>query len=231
MPTRVPRFPVLLAVVAAVAAGAWLVGPRVPALLRAVEALGPWAGAAFVGLYAAGVVLLVPGSIPTLAAGALFGVAAGTAYAWLGATAGSLVAFAIARGAGRGLVERHLGRRAALAALDRAIAEDGPKVVLLLRLSPVVPFSALNYALGLTRVRARDVALGALGMLPGTLLYVAYGAAARDVAAAAAGAPARGPWGWALLALGLAATVAVTALLARRARAVLAAHADSGEGA
>ncbi len=227
------RIVVLLAVLGAVAAGAWRLGPRLPDLLQGIAGLGPWAGAAFVALYAVAVVLLVPGSVLTLAAGAIFGVVAGTAYAWLGAALGSLAAFAIARAAGRAPVERVLGRSASLGALDRAVAEEGLKVVLLLRLSPVIPFSALNYALGLTRVRARDVALGAFGMLPGTLLYVAYGAAARDLAAAwgggggaggdaaAAAVPQRGPWEWALLALGLAATVAVTVLLARKARALL----------
>lgn len=209
-------------VAGALIAGALALGPRLAALLAALEDLGPWAGLVFVVVYAVAVVLLLPGSVLTLAAGALFGLPRGTALAFAGATLGALGAFAIARGAGRELVARRIGKSPRLAALDRVLAEDGLRVVLLLRLSPLVPFSVLNYALGLTRVRARDVALGSVAMLPGTLLYVGYGVAARDLAGLAAGAaPERGPLHYVLLGVGLAATLAVSLLLARRARAIL----------
>jgi uncharacterized membrane protein YdjX (TVP38/TMEM64 family) len=86
----------------------------------------------------------------------------------------------------------------------------------LLRLSPAFPFSFMNYALGLTGIRFRDYLLASVGMLPGTVLYVYYGKLAGDVAALASGvAPERDAGYYAVLALGLAATVAVTALVAR----------------
>jgi uncharacterized membrane protein YdjX (TVP38/TMEM64 family) len=93
------------------------------------------------------------------------------------------------------------------------------KIVLLLRLSPVFPFNLLNYGLGLTRVRFLDYLLASIGMLPGTLLYVYYGMVAGEVAAAVGGAAVeRGPAYWTLLAIGLLATVAVTAVVTRIAR-------------
>ena len=74
------------------------------------------------------------------------------------------------------------------AAIDRAVGAQGRKIVFLLRLSPVFPFTLLNYALGLTRVRFVDYLVASIGMLPGTLLYVYYGKLAGDVAALAGGA-------------------------------------------
>jgi uncharacterized membrane protein YdjX (TVP38/TMEM64 family) len=86
----------------------------------------------------------------------------------------------------------------------------------LLRLSPAFPFSFMNYALGLTRIRFRDYMAASIGMLPGTVLYVYYGKLIGDVAALASGAaPARDASYYAVLGVGLIATVAVTALVAR----------------
>jgi uncharacterized membrane protein YdjX (TVP38/TMEM64 family) len=91
-----------------------------------------------------------------------------------------------------------------------------------LRLSPAFPFVLLNYALGLTRVRFVDYVIAGFGMLPGTLLYVYYGKLAGDVAALAGGAAVeRGAGYYAVLLLGLAATVVVTLLVTRTARQAL----------
>ena len=92
----------------------------------------------------------------------------------------------------------------------------------LLRLSPVFPFSFMNYAIGITRISFRDYLLASVGMLPGTVLYVYYGKLVGDVAALAGGAaPERDAGYYAILAIGLAATVAVTALVTRIARRAL----------
>ncbi|MBW3535099.1 MAG: TVP38/TMEM64 family protein [Gemmatimonadetes bacterium] len=194
-----------------------------PRILEAVRDLGPWAAVAFIGLYAAATVAWVPGSILTLAAGALFGLLRGTAYTLMGATLGCALAFLVARHVARSAVERRLGGSPRLRAVDEAIGRQGAKVVLLLRLSPVFPFNALNYALGLTRVPFRRyVAASAVGMVPGTFLYVYAGHAAGQVAAGVTGAAPRGPGYWALLTVGLLATVAVTVLITRSARRALA---------
>ncbi|HEX5631737.1 MAG TPA: VTT domain-containing protein, partial [Gemmatimonadales bacterium] len=150
------------------------------------------------------------------------GIVRGTALVLLGATLGATAAFLLARHVARGFVARRVARHARLAAFDRALAADGFRLVLLLRLSPVVPFSVLNYALGLTQVRLRDFVLASIGMVPGTLLYVWSGKLAGDVARAAAGSVPRDATYWAVLGLGLAATLAAAVLVARSARRALA---------
>jgi uncharacterized membrane protein YdjX (TVP38/TMEM64 family) len=173
--------------------------------------------------YAAAVVAFVPGSLLTLAAGAIFGLARGTLYVLIAATLGSALAFLVSRYLARGLVERKLAGDPRLAAIDRAIGAEGRKIVLLLRLSPAFPFSLLNYALGLTRVRFADYLLASIGMLPGTLLYVYSGKLAGDVAALAGGAAvAKGAGYYALWGVGLLATLTVTIYVTRIARRALA---------
>ncbi len=139
-----------------------------------VEATGPFGPITFVLAYVALTVAFVPGSIPSLAAGALFGPVLGVALTLLGATAGSVVAFEISRRLGRERTKRLLGRRGAAA--DSWIGERGLTGVIALRLTPVVPFNALNYAFGLSAVGRRDHALGtAIGIVPGTVAFVALG--------------------------------------------------------
>ena len=188
-----------------------------------VDGLGAWGPAVFIVGYALAVAAFVPGSLLTLAGGAIFGLVRGTAFVFAGATLGACGAFLIARYLARRVVERRLGANPRFAAIDRAIAREGRKIVFLLRLSPVFPFSLLNYALGLTRVRFVDYLVASLGMLPGTLLYVYYGKVLGDVAKIAAGAPVPRDAGyWTILGLGLAATLAVTIVVTRTARRALA---------
>lgn len=197
-------------------------GAALPDFAAWITSLGPMGPLAYVAAYAAATVALVPGSILTLAAGALFGIARGTAYALTGATLGATGAFIVSRHLARRQVERRLAADPRFDRLDRAIGREGLKVVFLLRLSPIFPFTLLNYALGLTHVRLGHYLIASIGMLPGTLLYVYYGKVAGDVAAIAAGAPvARGTWYWLLLGLGLGATLAVSLYVARLARRAL----------
>jgi uncharacterized membrane protein YdjX (TVP38/TMEM64 family) len=172
--------------------------------------------------YVVATVLLIPGSLLTLAAGAIFGLGWGTVYAFVAATAAESAAFLLARHAVRPLVERRLRSDARFAKIDRAIARKGFRVVLLLRLSPLLPFNLLNYALGLTTVSFADVLLSAVGMLPGTLLYVYSGTVVGGVARLAAGVEVPHTTGYYLvLGLGLAATIAVTIVMTRIARRAL----------
>ena len=202
-------------------------GALVPAFAHWVEGLGAWGPLAFIAGYAAAVVALVPGSLLTLAGGAIFGLVRGTIFVFAGALLGAAGAFLVARYLARSAVERRLAGNPRFAAVDRAVAGAGRKIVFLLRLSPVFPFSLLNYALGLTRVRITDYLVGSLGMLPGTLLYVYYGKLAGDVAALAGGAPMpKDARYWTLLGVGLVATVAVTAYVTRVARRALREAAD-----
>ncbi len=199
------------------------IGDAVPRFADWVESLGIWGPAVFIAGYAISVVAFVPASLLTLAAGAIFGVAWGTLYTLVAATAGAAGAFLVARYLARSRIEQRLAGNTRFDAVDRAVGAQGRKIVFLLRLSPVFPFSLLNYALGLTRVGFVDYVIASLGMLPGTVLYVYSGKIAGDVAAAAAGAgPERGTAETALLFVGLMATVVVTMLVTRIARRALA---------
>ncbi|HET9332168.1 MAG TPA: TVP38/TMEM64 family protein [Gemmatimonadota bacterium] len=197
-------------------------------LLAWIGERGPWAGAILGLAWIPSAVLLVPGTILTLGTGFLLGLGRGLAVVSLGSTVGATAAFLVGRYLGRDWVRRRIGERRAFEGIDRAIEAEGLKVVLLLRLSPLVPFNALNYALALTGVRLRDYVLGSwVGMLPGTLLYVWLGAGARSLAAIAAGtAEHPGPW-LLLFGAGLAATALAVFLVARAARRALAALAET----
>ncbi|MGD8866768.1 MAG: TVP38/TMEM64 family protein [Gemmatimonadales bacterium] len=132
-----------------------------------------WSPLVFVPLYAAATSLGLPGTIPTLAGGAIFGVARGMLYNTLGANLGAWGAFLLARHLGREFVARILKGKAA--ALDEKIGEHGLGTMLYLRLIPLVPFNALNFGAGLSRISLRDYVLGSLiGMLPGTLVYTYF---------------------------------------------------------
>ena len=210
----------LAAVVAAVVVTVFTVDIR--ALLRealaGLESLGAWGPVIFVLLYIVAAVLFVPGSALTLGAGALFGVGLGSVLVSAGATLGATAAFLVGRYLARDWVAKKIEGNAAFAALDRAVAADGWKIVGLTRLSPAFPFTLLNYAFGFTRVSLRDYVLASwIGMMPGTMMYVYLGSLAR-----AAGERSRTPDEWALYGVGLAATIVVTVFVTRLARAALA---------
>lgn len=144
-----------------------------------VDSAGVLAPLAFVVAYAALTVALVPGTIGTVAGGALFGAVAGPPLVMLGAVIGATIAFTISRRLGRERVARRLGPR--LARLDGWIDGRGFTTVLYLRLLPIVPFSAANYALGLAPVSRREyVAATTLGIAPATVAYVTLGASLSD---------------------------------------------------
>ena len=211
-----------LLVVVLTLAAARVFGAYLPEFVRFVDSLGVWGPLLFIAAYTVGVVLWIPGTLLTLTAGALFDVGPGTLYVFIGATLGSAIAFLTARYLARSWVEGWLAPQARFAAVDRAIGERGLWIVFLLRLSPAVPFTPINFLLGITGVGFRDYMLASVGMIPASLLYVYSGKVVADVAQVAGGAaPERGLVGWVLLALGLAATLAATVVITRVARRAL----------
>jgi len=184
-----------------------------------VEQLGPWGPMLFIGIYIVSAVLLIPGSVLTLGAGAVFGLLKGIALVSLASTLAATLAFLIGRHLARDLVARKIEGKKKFAAIDRAVAAEGWKIVLLTRLSPVFPYTLLNYAFGLTRVKLGHYILASwIGMLPGTAMYVYLG----SLANVGAGQHTRTPGEWALYGVGLLATVAVTIFVTRIAREALA---------
>ena len=127
---------------AAILLGRWA-GAFVPELRTWVESLGPWGPVAFILAYAVAAVALVPASLLTLGAGALFGVIAGTAYVFVAAVLGSAIAFLIARYVARSTVERRIERDPRFASVDRAIASEGRKSVF--QSLKTIPQAGLSY--------------------------------------------------------------------------------------
>ncbi len=178
----------------------------------------------FVGVYILACVLFVPGSIITLGAGAIVGVAWGTVAVSIGSTLGASAAFFIGRTIGRGWIAAKLAGRPRFKQIDEAVGQQGFKIVLLTRLSPLFPFNFLNFAYGTTKVRFRDYLLASfLGMLPGTVMFVYVGSTIKDIARVLSGAGdiERGPGQLALFYGGLVAAVVVAVIITRIARTAL----------
>ena len=152
---------------------------------------------------------IVPASLVGMAAGALFGVADGFAISTAGLLLGALAAFGLSRSTLRALVERAMTNTSRVRTLDAALARDGWRLVCLLRASPLIPFVATSYLLGLSAISLRDYMLGTLAALPALLGYVSLGAFARAGLSASTGAAL--PFQWALLATGFAATAPAVA--------------------
>lgn len=136
----------------------------------------------FMALYALATVLFLPGSVLTLAGGALFGPLWGTLWNLTGATAGAALAFLTARYLGAGWVERRAGPR--LQRLNDGVAAEGWRFVAFVRLVPLFPFNLLNYALGLSRISFPTYLLATwIFMLPGAIAYTFLGYAGREAVA------------------------------------------------
>jgi uncharacterized membrane protein YdjX (TVP38/TMEM64 family)/rhodanese-related sulfurtransferase len=156
-------------------------------------ALESWiknAGAAgpvlFMLIYALGTVIFLPGSVLTLAGGALFGPVLGTVYNLTGATFGATLAFLVARYLASHWVEQKTGGR--LKQLKEGVEGEGWHFVAFVRLVPLFPFNLLNYALGLTRIKlAHYIIASYLCMLPGAIAYTYLGYAGREAIAGGEG--------------------------------------------
>jgi uncharacterized membrane protein YdjX (TVP38/TMEM64 family) len=147
-----------------------------------VAGLGALGYVLYALVYALCVVSFVPASILTLGAGAVFGVAKGSIVVIAGATLGATLAFLLARTVLRKSIEKKIAGNAKFRALDQAIAREGAKIVLLVRLAPVFPFTYTNYAFGLTGIPlGAYVAATFIGMIPATIAFVYLGFAAANI--------------------------------------------------
>jgi uncharacterized membrane protein YdjX (TVP38/TMEM64 family) len=201
----------------------WLVGA-----LEWTQELGVWGPVFVAAFYVAACVLLIPGSVLTLGAGFLFEVIRGTLTVSIGSTVGACAAFLVGRTIGRKWISQKVAANEKFAAIDNAVGGQGFKIVLLTRLSPVFPFVLLNYAFGLTKVSFWKYALASwIGMLPGTVMYVYFGAGLRSLADVAAGKVDAGRAGQIFFWLGLAATMAVAVFVTRLARKAIKQEVDS----
>src|SRR6266852_7060980 len=185
-----------------------------------VQQLGPSGVIVFIAAYALATVLFLPGWIFTVGAGLVYGIVGGTLVALSGAIIGATLAFLIARYLLRKNIEDFANKNPRFKAIDDAVGKNGWKIIGLLRLSPLIPFNLSNYFYGITSVSfAAYVAVSAVGMIPGTLLYAYLGAIGQT--GISGGPSLHNKWQFVLLTVGLIATIAVTILVSRIARNAL----------
>ena len=214
------------AAIVAVGLTLWWAGrslaPRLLSIVAHIQHLGPAAPVAFIGIYAVAVVALIPASLLTIAGGAVFGLIRGVIFALIGATLGSTAAFLLGRHVARRVVAKRLAAMPRFTAIEQAVSARGRRIVFLLRLSPVVPFNVLNYALGLTTISVWDFILASMGTIPGAFVYAYAGKVTGEALAFAGQAQVpRDASYYAVLAAGLVATLAATTLVTRTARRAL----------
>jgi uncharacterized membrane protein YdjX (TVP38/TMEM64 family)/rhodanese-related sulfurtransferase len=203
MRRQLPRIVLLILLVAAIGWAALHRGQFDPQALGArIAGLGAWAPVAFVALYVIGTVIFLPGSLFSLAGGALFGPVQGAIYNLVGATIGATAAFLLARTlAGDWVARKAAGR---LQRLIAGVEDEGWRFVAFVRLVPLFPFNMTNYVLGLTRIGLVPYIVASfICMAPGAVAYTWLGHAGREALSGDASAIRYG-----LLALGLLAAIA-----------------------
>jgi uncharacterized membrane protein YdjX (TVP38/TMEM64 family) len=183
--------------------------------MQIIQASG-WIGyLMFVALYAVCCIFFLPASFLTLAAGAVYGFWIGTVLVLAGNGLGSLLCLLVTRYLFRDWAARHFKKRPKLKAVVDAVQHDGWKIILLTRLSPVMPFSLINYALGLTKLSAwRFLLATEVGSMPAIAVYVYLGTLMGNLAKVRTGMHSDGPMHWVLQGTGLLVTIAVTFYIA-----------------
>lgn len=193
-----------------------------------VRSYGPWGPGIFVAAYVAATVVLIPSTALSLAAGYLFGPGYGTALVSLAGTIGASLAFFISRYLAQPYAKAKLQQYPKLESIEKQVSAEGAKLVLLLRLAPLVPFTVLNYALGITDISyVSYISATWIGKLPGVFSSVYVGSTGRSIDAAAAGGGGIDKVSFSLNVVGIIASVLVTKLLADKASAVLNSDVDA----
>jgi uncharacterized membrane protein YdjX (TVP38/TMEM64 family) len=183
-----------------------------------VEGTGPWAPATFVVLYIVATIICVPSFALTLGGAAIFGFWSGFLIVSIASTLAAGAAFITGRHLAGGWAARKLENSPVLGELCRSMGKEGWKLVLLTRLSPVLPYTLLNYAFALTSVKLGTFLLASLiGMTPGRLVYVWLGSLAHE----GVQLDRKSPEEWAFYGLGFVATVALAVITARMAQTAL----------
>ena len=194
-------------------------------VLMQIQGLGVWGPVAFIVTYNLATVLFIPGSVLTLGGGVIFGLWWGSIYVFVAATLGATFAFLIGRYLSRDRVVKYMEAHPKFKALDRAVSQEGLKIVFLTRLCPLFPFNLLNYALGITQVSLKDYVLGSFGMIPATILYVYSGSLVGDIAAIGVATEPTNPQTlaikWSINIISFLVTIALTVYITQIARKAL----------
>lgn len=184
-----------------------------------IEQTGPVGWFWFVLLYTLSCVLFLPGSVLSFGAGAVYGFWGGTFIVSLASVAGALANFLSTRYFLRRWMEHHFAKSRKFHALNHVAMKDAWRMIILTRISPILPHSLVSCAFGLSRIPFwRFLAASWVGFLPISAAY-AFGGAV--IGKAAKAGLHQGPWAWAAYAVELAITIAVTVWISRAAQKAL----------
>ncbi len=155
---------------------------RVLKLDAIFQSMGPWAPAAFIGIWIVACILLLPGLPIAIVGGLIFGAVWGTVWSTVGANVGAALAFLIGRYAARDMVEGWVHKRPMLRKIDEGVKKQGWRMLMITRLVPIFPFNIQNYVYGLTNIPFRTYLLVTLPcMIPGTIAFNFAAGSAREV--------------------------------------------------
>jgi uncharacterized membrane protein YdjX (TVP38/TMEM64 family) len=184
--------------------------------MHVIQSAGALGWAMFIGLYALCCLLFIPGSILTVSAGAVYGFWLGSFLVLVGNGLGSVLSLLITRTFLREWLAKKIAKHPKLKALEKAVAADDLRLVFLTRLSPIMPFSLINYSLGLTKISAwRFLLATEMGAIPATFVYVYIGTLIGSLAQIGPDLKQHRPIEWIFQGVGLVVTVAVTIYVTR----------------
>jgi uncharacterized membrane protein YdjX (TVP38/TMEM64 family) len=179
-----------------------------------------WVGVGwFILLYTLTCVFFLPGSILTIGAGAVYGFWFSTALVAVSSTVGAAVNFLTSRYLARNWMQRKIGQNSKFRALEKAVSSEGWRMILISRMSPIIPHSLVSYAAGLMQISFWRFTLASfVGFLAPSAAYTYLGAIVGKALRTSAGVTPHDPVTWAFYGVGLAATLAITAITTRVAR-------------
>lgn len=191
-------------------------------ILQWVEELGLWAPVFFVGLYLCTAGILLPVVVLTIGAGVLFGIIGGTILITFAYCLSASILFLISRNWSRSSLAKKLENNPKFEAIDKAIENDGWKIVAMLRFVPILNSNIVNYACGLTRISLQKYLLGTfLGIFPGAIMYAYVGFLMGDISTMDRETNAKSTVEWVLLIFGLAATIFTTVYITQKVKKAL----------
>ena len=135
----------------------------------------------FVCIYILIVLLILPASWLSLLAGFLYGSYVGSIVVFISASIGASAAFFLSKSLFAKTLKTVIRRYPKLTVMEQVVQRGGLKLIFLARLSPIFPFSILNYFYGLNNIKFQDFALGLIGIIPGTFLYCSIGSLAKSL--------------------------------------------------
>ena len=184
--------------------------PQFEHLLLTVQTMGALGALVFIPLYILGTLLFIPIAVLMPVAGALFGLPLGFTLVSIASLMSAGCVFLSGRHLSRKWILKKIGSNPKIHALDEALASGGWKVVLLARLSTILPFSVMNYAFGLSKIRFKHYMFATwIGMMPSVLMYVYLGSFTKEIVLDG-GHSKKTPAEWALFILGIAMTLGIT---------------------